>query len=62
MIKKVLAFALVMNGLIASAQVGLNCQYVPGLQFGYVKVKITDNPVLQKYSYSAALPIMMLDR
>jgi hypothetical protein len=61
MIKKLLLFALIIQGLCATAQVGINCQYIPAIQFGSVKVK-TDNPVLGTYKYGAALPLMMLDR
>jgi len=61
MIKKLLLLALVIQGLCANAQVGINCQYIPAIQFGSVKVK-TDNPALGTYKYGAGLPLMMLDR
>ncbi|GAB4206401.1 MAG: hypothetical protein Fur0023_16240 [Bacteroidia bacterium] len=40
---------------------GMNCQYFPGLQIGSVKVS-TNHPKIGSYSYSAGLPILMLDR
>lgn len=61
MIKKTIALALMVYGLTANAQVGINCQYMPAIQFGSVKVKVTD-PKLGTYKYGAGLPLMMLDR
>ncbi len=59
--KRIIALALLIMGLGTQAQVGMNCQYVPGLQFGHIKVK-TDNAALGTYKYSAGLPLMMIDR
>jgi hypothetical protein len=61
MIRKVLVFALLLQGFIATAQVGINCQYIPAIQFGSVKIK-TDNPALGTMKFGAGLPLMMLDR
>jgi hypothetical protein len=52
-------FALFSLGL--GAQVGMNCQFVPGLQVGAIKVK-SDNAKIKEYKYAAGLPIFMLDR
>jgi len=61
--KKLLVFALALSGLCATAQVGINCQYFPGIQLGSVKVKFEGNPGLgDKYKYAAGLPLMMIDR
>lgn len=48
-------------GLTANAQVGINCQYMPAIQFGSVKIKSENNPAYN-YKYGAGLPLMMLDR
>lgn len=61
MIKKTIVLALLLHGLLANAQVGINCQYIPAIQFGSVKVKVTD-PKIGTYKYGAGLPLMMLDR
>ncbi len=60
--KKLLAFALALSGLCATAQVGINCQYFPGIQLGSVKVKNTIGGVESKYRFAAGLPLMMIDR
>lgn len=59
--KIIIALALLITGLGTEAQVGFNCQYVPGIQLGRVKV-VTDNAALGTYKYSAGLPLMMIDR
>lgn len=59
--KQIITLLLAAGSLAATAQVGLNCQYLPGVQFGSVKVK-TNNALLGEYKYGAALPLMMLDR
>jgi len=59
--KKLIALALILAGFCIQAQVGMNCQYVPGLQLGRIKVK-TDNAFLGTYKYGAGLPLMMIDR
>lgn len=43
----------------AHSQIGFNCQYVPGVQFGFTSVK-TDG--WGKYKYGAGLATMMIDR
>jgi len=55
------AVSLLISSLFVKAQVGINCQYFPGLQVGFVKVK-TDNAKLGEYKYGAGLPILMIDR
>lgn len=59
--KKLLILLLGLLGLKISAQVGMNSQFVPGIQTGFVKVK-SDNKKLGEYKYGAALPIFMIDR
>jgi hypothetical protein len=43
----------------AAAQVGMICQYFPGMQLGVVSVK---TPLYGKYRYSAGLPLLMIDK
>lgn len=52
---------LALMSLSLKAQVGFNCQFVPGLQVGSVKVK-TDNTYLKDYKFGAPLPVFMVDR
>ncbi len=59
--KKLLIVLLAIFGMKLSAQVGMNCQFVPGIQVGFVKVK-SDNTKLGDYKYGAALPVFMIDR
>ncbi|MCD6068108.1 MAG: hypothetical protein K0S33_2934 [Bacteroidetes bacterium] len=59
--KKLLIALLAFLSVGMYAQVGFNCQFVPGLQVGSVKVK-TDNTRLKDYKFGAALPIFMIDR
>lgn len=47
---------------LKSQDVGMNCQYFPGAQIGFVSVKTTNNPQFTKYRYGAALPLLMIDR
>lgn len=49
-------------GLYSQAQVGMNCQYVPGIQFGTVKVKTNNAALGSEYKFKAGLPILMIDR
>jgi hypothetical protein len=42
--------------------VGLNCQYFPGLQVGFVGVKTTGNPKFSNYRFGAGMPLLMIDR
>lgn len=57
--RKLLLLALVLTGLWTRAQVGMNCQYVPGIQLGMTKVK---SDKWGDYKYGAGLATMMLDR
>lgn len=61
MIKKVLLLTMLALSTASFAQVGINCQYIPGLQFGSVKIK-TNNTALGDYKYGAGMPLMMIDR
>ncbi|HBX53475.1 MAG: hypothetical protein A2275_01875 [Bacteroidetes bacterium RIFOXYA12_FULL_35_11] len=56
---KILISIFVLTSLWSAAQVGFNCQYAPGLQFGLSKVKsdITKN----NYSYRVGMPVMLID-
>lgn len=58
--KKLLIIFLAFLGFGMKAQVGLNCQFVPGIQLGSVKVKSTNAKL--DYKYSAGLPLFMIDR
>ncbi len=49
-------FAFIMLSKL-NAQIGFNCQYVPGLQVGTIKVKGDK----YEYRHSAPLPLMMVD-
>jgi hypothetical protein len=57
--KKTLIVALILVAGFAKAQVGMNCQYVPGVQIGSTTVK---SDKWGKYRYNAGLALMMLDR
>lgn len=56
---KLIILTLLLMSTAGMAQVGFNCQYVPGIQLGRVKVKSDHYGV---YKYSAGLPTMMIDR
>lgn len=59
----ILLFVAAMMGKTARAQgVGMNCQYFPGVQFGVVSVKATNNAKFSKYNYGAGIPLLMIDR
>ena len=62
--KKTIAIGLVLiaTSLVRAQDVGMNCQYFPGVQVGFVSVKVTNNPQFTKYRYGAALPLLMIDR
>lgn len=60
--KHLITLSLLVSVFITKAQVGMNCQYVPGIQFGAVKVKTNNAALGEKYSYGAGLPLMMIDR
>ncbi len=59
--KKLLIALLALFSLGLKAQVGLNCQFVPGIQLGAVTVK-SENSKIGEYKSAAGLPIFMLDR
>lgn len=50
---------LVAAGLVSRAQVGMSCQYFPGVQVGFVNVKTS---AYGNYKYGAGLPILVIDR
>jgi len=64
--KLAITLTLLVGGLCAKAQVGMSCQYFPGLQVGFVTVKTQNNMSLGggtvKYKYGAGLPLLMVDR
>lgn len=61
--KTIFVFCLLLPGLFANAQtVGMNCQYFPGVQAGFVSVKATNNAQFSKYRFGAAVPLLMIDR
>lgn len=64
MIKKtsLLAGMVLFMSSLQAQDVGMNCQYFPGVQVGFVTVKATNNPLFTKYKYGAALPLLMIDR
>lgn len=47
------------GGSIKAQGVGMNCQYFPGAQVGFVSVK---TPYYGKYKYGAGFPLLMIDR
>lgn len=53
---------LLITKLLQAQDVGMSCQYFPGLQLGSVSVKATGNPQFSKYRYGAGLPLLMIDR
>lgn len=53
---------LMASTLIRAQGVGLNCQYFPGVQLGFVSVKSTGNPQYGKYRFGAGVPLLMIDR
>lgn len=60
--KQIITLTLILASLWATAQkVGFNCQYIPGLQLGIVKVSSKDLPK-NNYSYRVGMPTMMIDR
>lgn len=64
--KRFILLSLLAGSVFAKAQVGMSCQYFPGLQFGFVNVKTENNKHLgggtAKYKYTAGMPILMVDR
>lgn len=60
--KTIITLSLLLAVTISQAQVGMNCQYFPGLQVGFVSVKVANNPKFSKYRYAAGMPLLMIDR
>src|SRR3954463_8542509 len=61
--KNIPALCLLMLATFAKAQdVGMNCQYFPGVQAGFVSVKATNNAQFSKYRFGAGVPVLMIDR
>jgi hypothetical protein len=58
--KKLLTALLALLGFGMYSQVGFNCQFVPGAQFGFVKIKSTNEKLSS--SHGAGFPLFMLDR
>jgi len=58
--KKLLTLLLALIGLGVYSQVGFNCQFVPGAQFGFVKIKSTNTKLSN--SHGAGFPLFMIDR
>lgn len=60
-----ITLSIILGGMAVKGQVGMSCQYFPGLQVGFVKVKTANNPNFGgsgKYKYGAGLPLLMVDR
>jgi hypothetical protein len=61
--KTIVTLSLLLAFTLSRAQnVGMNCQYFPGVQVGYVSVKTTGNSQFSKYKYGAPMPLLMIDR
>lgn len=61
--KTLITLSLLITYTLSQAQgVGMNCQYFPGVQFGFVSVKATGNTQFSKYRFAAGLPILLIDR
>lgn len=64
--KTIITLSIVVCAILSRAQVGMSCQYFPGLQVGFVSVK-TQNFARYgggtlKYKYGAGLPLLLVDR
>jgi hypothetical protein len=57
-----IALAVLLSGTMLKGQVGMNCQYFPGGQVGFVSVKSPNSLKFSKVSHAAAFPILMIDR
>jgi hypothetical protein len=57
--QKLILSALLLTAFFVRGQVGMNCQYVPGIQLGSTTVK---SEKWGKYHYGAGLATMMIDR
>ena len=55
----ILLIAALSSKLAFAQGVGMNCQYFPGAQVGFVSVKSTE---FGKYRYGAGLPLLLIDR
>jgi hypothetical protein len=61
--KTITTICFLVAATLARAQdVGMNCQYFPGVQVGFVSVKATNNAQFSKYRFGAGIPILMIDR
>ncbi|PBQ30267.1 hypothetical protein CNR22_00330 [Sphingobacteriaceae bacterium] len=61
--KTIITLSLLLAVTLSRAQsLGMSCQYFPGLQVGYVKVKVTNNAQFQKYTFAAAVPLLLVDK
>lgn len=64
--KTAITLTLLLRCVFAKAQVGMSCQYFPGLQTGIVSVKTQNNNDIgggtRKYKHGASLPLLMVDR
>jgi len=60
-LKKTFFALFVLFFLQTHAQVGFNCQFIPGIQTGKINVT-TSRTQIGSYNYSAALPVFMIDR
>src|ERR1043165_2182492 len=58
----IIPFALLFACVVAKAQVGMNCQYFPGAQFGFVNIKTEGNTRFDKVKFGAGVPLLMIDR
>jgi len=59
--KKLLTLLLALLGFGVYSQVGFNCQYVPGVQFGFVNIK-SNNSKIGNHKQAAGMAIFMIDR
>jgi hypothetical protein len=57
-----LSLAVLWSGVSLTAQVGMSSQYLPGGQVGGVWISTTGHPNMDKVSFGAGLPLLMLDR
>jgi hypothetical protein len=60
--KIIVSICLLVTGITRAQDVGMSCQYFPGVQFGFVSVKAANNPQFTKYKFGAGLPILLVDR
>lgn len=62
--KKTLTLLIILASYLAHAQVGMNSQYFPGGQVGFVTIKSSNYPngKYSKISSGAGFPVLMIDR